>query len=111
MPPAVVASRKASPAASPSPSFFTRIFGGGQDTQLSAADRAAEKAPYPALSSVPPTPPELQSERVVNPQGMQQLESDWQAAQQNKQALDAEPSSLPPPQAAVNTPDAAPASN
>lgn len=77
--------------------FFAGLFGGGNSAALSPADKAAEIAPYAALSSVPPTPPELQADRAANPQGMQQLQTDWQAAQQDKQALDAEPSNLPPP--------------
>ncbi|MDE3017229.1 MAG: hypothetical protein KGI29_09985 [Pseudomonadota bacterium] len=83
--------KQSSPLAS---SLLTRLFGGNDDT-LSPADKAAEKAPYPALSSVPPTPPQLQAARAANPRGMQQLQSDWTSAQQDKQALDSEPSSLP----------------
>lgn len=72
------------------PTWIERVMG---KTDAQAQPRDAEQnAPYPELSSVPPTPTEFKSVKEEKQQRMEELQSDHMQAAQDKQALDSEPS-------------------
>lgn len=54
-----------------------------------------KKENYPALSSVPPVPPQFEAVKTDKQQGMENLQSDYIEAQQAKEKLDNEPTEQP----------------
>ncbi|MDE3059473.1 MAG: hypothetical protein KGJ06_00495 [Pseudomonadota bacterium] len=65
----------------------------GMEKPSAAADATDANTPYPSLSSVPPTPQQFDTIKINQAGQLHELQQDRAAAQQDKQALDSEPSS------------------
>jgi len=103
------------------PSFFVRSKSWvnrqlGIESDKTAGDAAPsavvidKNAPMPSLSSVPPTPPELQSTKDATPLNKETLQNDHDMAQEQKANVDSEPSqqSMTPVGPVTETPPAQP---
>jgi len=66
------------------------------DKHETSEQDVVQNAPYPALSSIPPTPLEFTAVKNAKQQNMQDLQSEHAQAQQEKQQLDSEPSQQQP---------------
>lgn len=87
-------------------SFFSRVAHSFDRDPPKVVDdaEANDNAAYPSLSSVPPVPAQFETIKAGQQQDMQDLKQQYDAAQEGKQQLDAEPTTLKP---LLSTPSAA----